>query len=108
MEARTNQAFCVRRVWRDAEGELAADTLGLLAHFWVAGDAAQGYAARKLTELSGNLKDELPTALKMAQEHYRQRVHFQTADHLGKLTHELSLPPYRIMWVSPFLNNDKL
>jgi hypothetical protein len=83
-----------------AENELVADTLGLLGHFWVSGDTAQGYAARKLMELNGNLKDELPTALKSAQEHYRQRMRFQTADNLNELTHELSLLPYRLVWTS--------
>lgn len=83
-----------------AEGELVADTLGLLAHFWVAGDTAQGYAARQLTELRSSLKDELPTALKNSQEHYRQRMRFQTADNLSQLIHALTMPPYRLWWAS--------
>lgn len=81
-----------------AEGELVADTLGLLAHFWAAGDTAKGYAARKLTELSGNIKLELPMELKAAQEHYSQRMRFLTANHVNQLIQDLNVPLFSRLW----------
>ncbi len=89
-----------------AEGELVADTLGLLAHFWAADDTAKGYAARKLTELHGNIKLELPLALKLTQEHYSLRMRFRTANNLNRLIRDLGAAPYRTLWTSSFSSAD--
>jgi hypothetical protein len=85
-----------------ARGELAADALGLLAHFWRAGDSAQGYALRKLSDLSQNLALELPAALKAAREHYAQRTRFHTADKLYQLIEDLRARPFdHFLWTIP-------
>ncbi|MGH7288490.1 MAG: hypothetical protein ACREI8_10785, partial [Myxococcota bacterium] len=63
-----------------AEGELVADTLGAIAHFWAAGPTAHAFASERLARIEGHLKGGLLPALEATEVHCAHRTLFRTAD----------------------------
>lgn len=76
-----------------AEGELVADVLGLLGHFWAHGEAGRELARRRLEELRPCLKSDPFPALDAAVEHAAERALFRTSDHLRRMRRELAPGP---------------
>jgi hypothetical protein len=72
-----------------ASGELVADALGLLAHFWTAGEAGREFAQQRLDQLRSCLKAELSVALAQTNAHCAQRALFRTADKVRRVEREL-------------------
>ncbi len=70
--------------------ELTTDTLGLVAHFWDAGETARSYVARRLDEIQVRLTQPLAAELHQAQHHCARTSRFKTADCLGKMIREYS------------------
>jgi len=68
-----------------AEGELVADTLGAVAHFWADGATARAFARDRLGRLEGHLKSGLPAALEATEVHCAHRTLFRTADRVRAL-----------------------
>jgi hypothetical protein len=73
-----------------ASGELAADTLGLLAHFWSDGETGHEYARVRLDRIRDDLEEEVPAALAAAAEHCARTTQFRTADLLRTMQRDLS------------------
>jgi hypothetical protein len=73
-----------------AGGEVVADTVGLLAHFWVDGATGRSFAHERLTRLEGFLKADLPPALDATIEHCAHRTLFRTADKVRRVREELA------------------
>jgi hypothetical protein len=73
-----------------AEGELVADTLGAIAHFWAAGPTASAFARDRLTRIEGHLKCNLLPALEATELHCAHRTLFRTADRVRALRKALS------------------
>lgn len=63
-----------------ARGELVADTLGLLAHFWATGPTGREYAGARLERIPKLLAQDLESALAGAARHCAQTTQFRTAD----------------------------
>lgn len=63
-----------------ARGDLAADTLGLVAHFWHAGPTARDFALERLERIRPWLDTELDVALAAAADHCARTMQFATAD----------------------------
>jgi hypothetical protein len=63
-----------------AEGELVADTLGAVAHFWASGATARAFARERLARIEGHLKSGLAAALEATEVHCAHRTLFRTAD----------------------------
>ena len=74
---------------RPAAGELVADTLGLLAHFWFAGETAKEYARVRLERVVDSLEKDLVSALDAAADHCAQTTQFRTADLLRRLRRDV-------------------
>jgi hypothetical protein len=68
-----------------AGGELVADTLGLLAHFWADGETGCRFARERLERLEPRLADDLPRALAATAEHSARRTLFRTADRVREV-----------------------
>lgn len=75
---------------RPAHGEIVADTLGLLAHFWSSGDTGRQFARSRLGRIRDDLKDELDLALEAAARHSAQTTQFRTADLVRLMRREYS------------------
>jgi hypothetical protein len=73
-----------------AEGELVADALGAVAHFWAAGPTARTLARERLTRIETHLKHELLTALEATELHCAHRTLFRTADRVRSLRESLA------------------
>ncbi len=73
-----------------ASGELVADTLGLLAHFWCSGETGHEYARVRLERMVPDLQQDLDEALGAAVEHCARTTQFQTADLLRTVRRDLS------------------
>ena len=73
-------------------GELVADTLGLIAHFWVSGETAREYAGARLARLGAQLDGKLDEALAQAARHCAQTTQFRTADRVQRVRRELAAP----------------
>jgi hypothetical protein len=65
---------------KPARGELVADTLGLLAHFWHSGQTGREYARLRLERTREYLETDLESALESAASHCAQTMQFRTAD----------------------------
>jgi len=76
-----------------SRGELVADTLGLVAHFWVSGETACDYASARLARISAQLEGKLDDALEQAARHCAQTTQFRTADRVRRMRRELALAP---------------
>lgn len=75
---------------KPAGGELAADTLGLVAHFWGAGRSGRDYAHERLAQIRNNLDQDVDTALESAARHCAKITHFRTADLLQEMRDTLT------------------
>lgn len=73
-----------------AEGELVADTLGAIAHFWAAGPTACAFARDRLARIEGHLKHGLLPALDATEVHCAHRTLFRTADRVRVLRRALA------------------
>jgi hypothetical protein len=73
-----------------AEGELVADALGAIAHFWVAGPTARGFASDRLARIEPHLKGALLPALEATEVHCAHRTLFRTADCVATLRSALA------------------
>lgn len=65
---------------KPARGELVADTLGLMAHFWHSGETGREYARLRLERTQEYLETDLASALEAAAHHCAQTMQFRTAD----------------------------
>jgi hypothetical protein len=75
-----------------ANGELTADLLGLMAHFWTApSETARAHVEKRLVDVQHYLAHPLLTALEAAQEHCAVTTKFQTADKLLHMKTDLTL-----------------
>jgi hypothetical protein len=74
---------------RPAGGELVADTLGLLAHFFSDGETAHTYASVRLERLRDDLEENLTDAIERAAEHCARTTQFRTADRVQRMGREL-------------------
>jgi len=63
-------------------GEISADLLGLLAHFWTAGKAARGHARSVLSRTEASFSPSLRDCLRSAIKHQIRTTEFDTADKL--------------------------
>ena len=71
-------------------GEISADLLGLLAHFWTADSkAARGHAQRILSRTEAFFSPSLQDSLRSAIEHQIRTTQFDTADKLIIMLDEL-------------------
>jgi hypothetical protein len=70
---------------RPITGELAADFVGLLAHFWVEGETAKNYVIPILADAEIFFSQSLSEAILSAQLHCKQTAKFKTADHLYEM-----------------------
>jgi hypothetical protein len=70
---------------RPLTGELAADFIGLLAHFWARGETAKNYVIPILADATIFFSQPLPEAIHSAQVHCKQTAKFKTADHLFEM-----------------------
>ncbi len=75
---------------RPATGELVADTLGLLSHFWSHGDTGRGYARQRLEVVREALGADLDGALEAAARHCAMTTQFRTADRLQAMARDLA------------------
>ena len=71
-------------------GELAADTLGLVAHFWGTGRSGRDYSYDRLAQIGENLDREIDPALEAAAHHCARITHFRTADLLQEMRDDLA------------------
>lgn len=76
-------------IHRPAGGELVADTLGLLAHFFSDGETAHEYARVRLERLQDDLDKTLPDAIAQAADHCARTTQFRTADRVRQMGREL-------------------
>jgi hypothetical protein len=70
--------------------ELVADTLGLIAHFWVSGETARQYAGARLARVGAQLEGKLDEALEAAARHCATTTQFRTADQLQRMRRALA------------------
>jgi hypothetical protein len=70
-------------------GELTADTLGLIAHFWSAGETSREYARVRLERVAEVLESDFATALGAAARHCAMTTQFRTADLLQAMARDL-------------------
>lgn len=75
------------------QGEMAADLLGLLAHFWTNGDTARRHARIVLARMDSRFTPSLEQCLQAAIEHQYRTAHFDTADKLGEMLRGLVSQP---------------
>jgi hypothetical protein len=68
-----------------AEGEIVADTLGLLAHFHTDGATGRDFASERLARLAPSLRAELLPALDATVQHCAHRTLFRTADRVRRM-----------------------
>jgi hypothetical protein len=73
-----------------SRGELVADTLGLVAHFWARGETARSYAGARLARLAAKLEGKLDGALEFAARHCAQTTQFRTSDRVQHMRRELT------------------
>jgi hypothetical protein len=78
---------------KPARAELVTDLLGLIAHFWTAGETACEYVRGKLAEIVDSFALPLDEALEQARRHCAQTTQFQVADNLGQLSRDLQQTP---------------
>ncbi len=71
-------------------GELAADLLGLMAHFWSAGPTARGCVVDRLGRTAALLEEPLLSACDRARQHSAETMQFGTADRLRLMREELA------------------
>ena len=77
------EALAERRV--PLEGEVAADLLGLLAHFWDGGRTARRHAGLVLERMAALFEPSLRDCIEAAIEHQYRTAKFDTADQLYKM-----------------------
>jgi hypothetical protein len=70
-------------------GEISADFLGLLAHFWTAGETAHEHAQRILSRTEAFFSPSLRECLQSAITHQIRTTQFDTADKLAVMLDEL-------------------
>lgn len=73
-----------------AAGELAADTLGLIAHFWGAGRSGRDYAAQMLARIANHLEQPVTEAIESAARHCVRITQFRTSDLLLEMAENLA------------------
>ena len=74
-----------------SDPEVSADTLGLLAHFWNAGETAREYARVRLERVSEGLGGaNVMSALAAASRHCAMTTQFETADRLDAMARDLA------------------
>ncbi len=71
------------------EGEVVADTLGLLAHFWTSGETGRGYASARLERVRDAMGITLSVALEKTTQHCAETTEFATADLVRQMSREL-------------------
>ncbi len=71
-------------------GELAADFIGLLAHFRMQGETAKSYAKPILDDAPMFFTQPLPEVIRDAQVHCRETANFKTSDHLAEMLREMT------------------
>ena len=74
---------------KPARGELVADALGLIAHFYAQGETGRAFAQARLDRLEGCLEQDMQTALSAAAAHCAQTTQFRTADRVRELQRAL-------------------
>ena len=72
-------------------GEVAADLLGLLAHFWASGTTARKHARSVLGRTEGLCDPSLLDCIQKAVEHQYRTAKFDTADKLEKMLKDLQV-----------------
>ena len=73
------------------EGEVVADTLGLLAHFWTSGETGRDYATARLERVRDAMGITLPDALEKTTRHCAETTEFATADLVRQMSRELEV-----------------
>ena len=73
------------------EGEVVADTLGLLAHFWTSGETGRDYATARLERVRDAMGISLPDALEKTTRHCAETTEFATADLVRQMSSELEV-----------------
>jgi len=71
-------------------GEVAADLLGLLAHFWASGRTARRHAKSVLERMEELFDPSLLDRIRAAIEHQYRTAKFDTADKLGEMLEDLA------------------
>jgi len=87
--AALDKLITLAQMCQPARNELAADMLGLVAHFWIASYTAHNYVRSQLAEICDALAEPLPRALEMASRHCVATIQFQTSDNLNNMIHDL-------------------
>lgn len=75
------------------QSELAADLLGLTAHFWMSGSSNNMFARERLLEIQGFLESPLQIEIEKASLHCRKTMQFETADKLAQMAKDLKPKP---------------
>ena len=73
------------------EGEVVADTLGLLAHFWTSGETGREYATARLERVRDAMGITLADALAKTTQHCAETTEFATADLVRQMSRELEV-----------------
>ena len=73
------------------EGEVVADTLGLLAHFWTSGETGRDYATARLERVRDAMGISLSDALQKTTRHCAETTEFATADLVRQMSSELEV-----------------
>jgi hypothetical protein len=88
----TEKLMSLVEAQKPAKGELVADTLGMLAHFYASGETGRQFARLRLERMEACLADPLAMALDAATAHCAQTTQFRTADQLRHLAALLRSP----------------
>ena len=70
--------------------EALADLLGLMAHFWAAGESSHEFAQSRLSRVKVCLKETLPRSIEKARLHSQMTMRFDTADKLSQMKKDLT------------------
>lgn len=71
------------------KSELAADLLGLTAHFWTSGLSNNKFACERLSEIQKYLETPLQIEIDKASLHCQKTMQFDTADKLSKMAEDI-------------------
>jgi hypothetical protein len=69
--------------------EASADMLGLMAHFWVAGESCKKFIKTRLNRIESILDEPLISIIPKVQKHCMMTMEFETADRLIQMEKEL-------------------
>lgn len=72
------------------KSELAADLLGLTAHFWTNGLSNRKFVNERLPEITNYLTAPLETEIQLASIHCQKTMQFETADKLAEMANDLN------------------